>query len=84
MKVVRLTLHAQEQCIERGTDETEITTAIRDGNCEPAKKGRYLYRINFQYNKSWQGKFYAIKQVAPVVVEEETEFVVITVYTFYF
>ena len=34
--------------------------------------------------KKWQDKFYAIKQVAPVVKEEANEIVVITVYTFYF
>jgi len=32
----------------------------------------------------WQGRFYAIKQVAPVVVEAQNEWVVVTVYTFYF
>jgi hypothetical protein len=31
-----------------------------------------------------EGKSYAIKQVAPVVVEEQNEIVVVTVYTFYF
>jgi hypothetical protein len=31
-----------------------------------------------------EGKGYAIKQVVPVVVEEQNEIVVITVYTFYF
>ena len=32
----------------------------------------------------WQGNFYPIKQVAPVVIEKKSEFVVVTVYTFYF
>lgn len=31
-----------------------------------------------------QGKSYRLKQVAPVIVEEANEIVVITVYTFYF
>jgi len=84
MKSIRLTKHAQEQCVERGTNEAEVAEAIRIGSHEPAKKGRFLYRANFQYNTDWQGKYYAIKQVAPVIVEEETEIVVITVYTFYF
>ena len=29
MKPIRLTKHAQEQCIERGTNEQEIIEAIR-------------------------------------------------------
>jgi len=36
------------------------------------------------YGRTWQGKFYAIKQVAPVIKEDDREIVVITVYTFYF
>ncbi len=84
MKSIRLTKHALEQCVERGTDKTEISEAIRVGSIEPAKQDRLLYRANFQYNKYWQGKFYRIKQVAPVVKEEAYEIVVITVYTFYF
>ena len=62
----------------------EVEAAIRTGAREPAKSGRFLYRVNFQYNDHWQATFYRIKQVAPVVVEEEAELVVVTVYTFYF
>lgn len=43
-----------------------------------------MYRLNFQFQAEWQGTFYAIKQVAPVVVEAQNELVVVTVYTFYF
>jgi len=83
-KPVRLTKHAVEPCRERGTNETEIREAITRGSRELAKQGRYLYRANFQYNHDWQGRFYRIKQVVPVVREEIGETVVITVYTFYF
>jgi len=55
MKSIRLTKHALEQCVERGTDKTEISEAIRVGFIEPAKHDRLLYRANFQYNKYWQG-----------------------------
>jgi hypothetical protein len=41
-------------------------------------------RLNLQYAASWQDKFYAIKQVGHVAVEEQNEIVVVTVYTFYF
>ncbi len=43
-----------------------------------------MYRANFQFNSVWNGVFYRIKQVSPVVVETADEFIVITVYTFYF
>lgn len=58
--------------------------AIEQGSREPAKSGRQLCRFNFLYGQLWQGKKYAIKQVAPVIKEEPHEIVVITVYTFYF
>jgi hypothetical protein len=84
VKPIRLTKHAREQCAERGAMENEVIEAIRKGAREPAKHGREFCRFNFTFGKKWQGKFYAIKQVAPVIKDEANEIVVITVYTFYF
>jgi hypothetical protein len=84
MKRIRLTLHAVQQCEERGATEAEVRQAIERGAREAAKRGRFIYRLNFEYHAQWQGDFYAIKQVAPVVAEAQNELVVITVYTFYF
>ena len=84
MKAIRLTAHAAEQCVERGASEAEVRETIQRGVREPAKHGRFMYRHNFQYRAEWQGRLYAIKQVAPVVVEAHNEVVVVTVYTFYF
>jgi hypothetical protein len=84
MKTIRLSKHAQEQCLERGTNELEIVHAIRTGICQNVKAGRFKYQVTFQYDAVWQGKFYALKKVAPIVAETELELVVITVYTFYF
>ena len=84
MKPVRLTKHASEQAAERGATEAEVVEATRHGSREPAKQGRELCRFNFTFGQKWQGNFYAIKQVAPVIKDEANEIVVITVYTFYF
>lgn len=84
MKPIRLTAHAAEQCVERGATQAEVRYAIEHGVREPAKRGKWMSRHNFQYNAEWQGRFYAIKQVAPVMVETVSEIVVVTVYTFYF
>ncbi len=84
MKLIRLTKHAREQANERSANEAEIKEAITKGSREPAKYGRQLCRYNFSFGKDWQGKYYAIKQVAPVIKEGPNEIVVITVYTFYF
>jgi hypothetical protein len=84
MKPVRLTKHAREQAAERGATEAEVLEAVQHGSREPAKQGRELCRFNRTFGQKWQGQFYAIKQVAPVMKEEANETVVITVYTFYF
>ena len=84
MKLIRLTTHALEQLVERGATAAEVREAVERGVREPTKRGRYMYRLNFQYAAEWQGRFYAIKQVAPVVAEAQNEMVIVTVYTFYF
>lgn len=67
MKSIRFTKHALSQCIERGTNELEVTEAILNGNQKPAKKGRLQYRYDFQFDREWQERFYAIKRVSPIV-----------------
>ena len=84
MKRIRLSTHAREQALERGATKAEAEEAIRKGSREPATRGREMCRYNFVFNRTWQGKRYSIKQVAPVIKEEANEIVVITVYTFYF
>ena len=84
MKPIRLTSHARLQCAERGATEEEVVQAVREGLAESAKLGRTLCRFNFAFDRSWQGSWYAVKQVAPVIKEEAEEIVVVTVYTFYF
>ena len=83
-KPIVFSKHSLEQCIERGTNEYEIEQAILKGKCDIAKKDRKIYYLSFPYREKWQGKHYAVKQVAPIVVEEEDKIVVITVYTFYY
>ena len=82
MGPVRFTKHARLQCGERGATEDEVVRAIREGVREPAQSRRVLCRYNFAFDRTWQGRHYAIKQVAPVIAEEPGEVVVITVYTY--
>ena len=84
MKRIRLSKHAQEQALERGTTRSEVEKAIRKGSRELATRGREMCRYNFLFNRKWQGKHYPVKQVAPIIKEEGNEIIVITVYTFYF
>ena len=61
-----------------------ITAAIRSGKREPAQRGLWLFRLNLEYQREWDGVRYSVQQVAPIVDEEEHRFVVVTVYTYYF
>ncbi len=84
LKPIRFSKHSLLQCDERGATTEKVSRAIRNGKKETVKHGRVMFVSNFEYNNSWNGNVYAIKQVAPVVAIEENEIVVITVYTFYF
>jgi hypothetical protein len=84
MKPIRLTSHARLQCTERGATEDEVAQTVREGTREPAKLGRTLCRFSFAFNRTWQGNWYAVKQVGPVIKETDVEIIVITVYVFYF
>ncbi|HUT03860.1 MAG TPA: DUF4258 domain-containing protein [bacterium] len=76
--------HALRQIEERGISKNEVLEAIDKGERVPAKKGRLSFRLNFDFNRRWGGKYYAVKQVVPIVVEEKERLVVVTVYAFYF
>ena len=82
--LIEISNHAREQMAERGVSQEEVIAAIRKGQSEPALKGRTLYRKNFQFGKTWRGKVYAVKQVAPVVAHTLNKLVVVTVYSYYF
>jgi hypothetical protein len=84
LKPIVFTRHARERCGRRGAAEDSVIAAIRTGKREAAQRGLWLYRLNLEYNREWDGVRYAVQQVAPVVDEEPRRFVVITVYTFYF
>lgn len=83
-KPIVFSSHAREKMLDRGASEQEVEAAIRSGSREPARRGRFTSRKNFAYNGQWRGKEYAVKQVAPIVAEEDDRFVVVTVFVYYF
>ncbi len=83
MKPIRITKHAKEQLNYRGTTEEEIIETIQTSNWTPAELGRLEARKDFSFNSAWNKKFYKIKQVRPIFIEEESEIVVVTVYVYY-
>ena len=81
---VVFTNHARQRMRDRGAREEDVLEAIRIGQKEPAQRGLSLYRLNVEFQCQWDGKHYAVQQVAPIVAEEPDRMVVVTVYTFYF
>ena len=84
MKPIRLSGHARENMLFRGSQEQEVIEAIQTMPWAPAEQGRFECRKDFVYNQDWNGKFYATKQVRPIFAEEADEIVVVTVYVYYF
>ncbi len=84
MMAIRFHPHARERMKERGATEDEVKSAIEDGEQFPAKFNRTGFRRNFSFNEKWRGKYYRIKQVEVFAVQEDADWIVITVITRYF
>lgn len=76
--------HALARMAERGTAKDQVLEAIRIGVREPAQRGLYSFRLNLEFKREWDSRYYGIQQVMPVIAEETDRLVVVTVYTFYF
>jgi hypothetical protein len=84
LKPIRLSGHARHQLARRGVSEGEVIEAIGTSSWQPATHGRLECRKDFAYGREWNGRFYTTKQVRPIFVEETTEIVVVTVYSYFF
>jgi hypothetical protein len=51
---------------------------------QPAESGRLECRKDFPSEKEWNKRYYKIKQVRPIFMEEAKEIIVITVYTYFY
>jgi hypothetical protein len=84
MKPIRLSGHAQSQLPFRGATEDEVRDAIRSSPWSPAELGRLECSKDSPFGKEWNKKVYPTKRVRPIFVEQATEIVVVTVYTYSF
>ncbi len=82
MKII-FSQHSLDQISDRGTTEEEIVETIKKGEPLPAKKGRFAFKKNFPFEKDWKGRYYSMKQVMPIVVKENSGYIVVTVYVFF-
>ena len=81
MKAIRLSAHASSYIASRGFTEAEVEETIKESRWEPTELGRMECRKAFPFNREWNGRLYASKEVRPM--EEADEIVVVTVYTYY-
>ena len=81
---IRIHPHAKERMLERGTTETEVIAAVAEGEHFLAQYGRTGFRRNFSFPQEWRSKKYRMKQLEVIAVQEEVDWVVLTVVTRYF
>ena len=60
-KPVRLSQHARGRLVSRGVTETEVEQAIRSGSWRAAAGGRWEVSMQFPYQATWNGTWYATK-----------------------
>lgn len=76
--------HAVERMTERGSTKQEVISTVEQGEQFPAKFGRTGFRRNFPFDRQWRGKYYGTKQLEVYAVQENNDWLVITVITKYF
>ncbi len=81
---IRFHPHALERMAQRGATEQEVIVAVEAGERFNAKFDRAGYRRNFPFEKRWRGKRYETKQVEAYAVQQNDDWLVISVITRYF
>lgn len=84
-KAIVISLHARQQMRLRGAEEQEVLLAVQTGTWEPVKQGRLhaRYVVSFNDVSPVNQKFYGLKTIDAVFVEEPDRIVVITVKVYY-
>jgi hypothetical protein len=82
--IVRLHPHAAARMAERGATAEEVEATVVAGERFPARFGRIGFRRNFTFAGDWRGRRCQTKQVEAYMVEEDGEWLVITVVVKYF
>ena len=83
-KKIEFSEHALGRLPERGVTRDEVETTINAGERLSAKSHRLAFRKNFPFAAKWKNRYYEIKQILVIAVEEDNVLVVVTVYSFYF
>ena len=60
-KPVVFTTHALTRMRERGAAEEDVREAIRIGHRESAQRGLFSYRLNVEFRREWDGRYYGMQ-----------------------
>jgi len=82
--IVRIHSHARQRMRERGATAAEVRQTVEQGRATPAKFGRTQFRRVFPFKASWNGKYFARRQIDAVAAKIEGGWVVVTVIVKYF
>jgi hypothetical protein len=85
-KPIIISTHAARRMQARGATMAEVEQAIRGGNWQPARQGKWKSSASFTFQNvsPVNGQFYNNKRVEVVFADEPTAIVVVTVKVFYF
>ncbi len=81
---VRLHPHAAARLAERGATEPEATSTVETGETWPAKHGRTAFRRNFRGPWAWRNRTFDTKQLEVYALQEDGDWLVITVIVKFF
>ncbi|MEW6170723.1 MAG: hypothetical protein AB1472_04115 [Candidatus Omnitrophota bacterium] len=76
--------HAKIRSVSRGASEGEIIETIKTSVWQKAELNKLSCFKDFVFENTWNNKFYKVKQIKPIFIEEENQIIVITVYVYYF
>jgi hypothetical protein len=69
---------------ERGATSEEVEATVTAGERFPARFGRTGFRRNFAFDGVWRERHYQTKQVEAFAIEDDGDWLVITVVAKYF
>lgn len=84
-KPITFSNHARQQMQLRGATEAEVETVVRRGSGEPALRGKFKTRLNFDFNQASpvNNQLYRFKTVEAIFADEPDEVVIVTVLVYY-
>lgn len=80
---IRIEQHTLIRAAERGASEKEIIDVLENGFEITAKINRFAKAKVFEFNNTWNNKYYEQKRIEVVYTLELGQIITITVYVFY-